>query len=339
MGYILSPEAADRLIASLADDCLVFAPKRFVGGAVFSDLDCIRYGEVKTAGEIVFDQKSDYSFKEILTPVCQALFYFTEDQIKEADAPEKGAVVFLRSCDLHAVKRLDDIFLNNGEEDYYYRRLRDRVKFVVMGCSKAFDSCFCVDMGTNVPEGYNMSMEPAEGVFAIDCRDAELDELLGGLADRKCDVEPSHVEETKTRVKIPEGLTQDVMRSKIWDEYDGRCIACGRCNFVCPTCTCYTMQDLFYTENGHVGERRRVQASCMVDGFTDVAGGGSYRKKNGERMRFKTLHKALDYKQRFGYQMCVGCGRCDDVCPEYISFSRILNRLGDMMEEVNTDAE
>jgi anaerobic sulfite reductase subunit A len=95
------------------------------------------------------------------------------------------------------------------------------------------------------------------------------------------------------------------------------------------------MQDIFYRDNGMVGERRRVQASCMVDGFTDVAGGGSYRKKNGERMRFRTLHKVYDFKKRFGFHMCVGCGRCDDICPEYISFSHIINRLGDAMKEVS----
>ncbi|OLR68840.1 hypothetical protein BIV19_15315 [Intestinimonas butyriciproducens] len=72
----------------------------------------------------------------------------------------------------------------------------------------------------------------------------------------------------------------------------------------------------------------------MVDGFTDVAGGGSYRKKNGERMRFKVLHKVLDYKQRNGYHMCVGCGRCDDICPEYISFSGCINKLDNAMAEV-----
>ena len=118
------------------------------------------------------------------------------------------------------------------------------------------------------------------------------------------------------------------------EEYNSRCINCGRCNFVCPTCTCFTMQDLFYSENGKVGERRRIWASCMVDGFTDVAGGGSYRKKNGERMRFKLLHKVLDYKQRNGYHMCVGCGRCDDICPEYISFSGCINKLQSAMTEV-----
>jgi anaerobic sulfite reductase subunit A len=94
------------------------------------------------------------------------------------------------------------------------------------------------------------------------------------------------------------------------------------------------MQDLFYSENGKAGERRRVLASCMVDGFTDVAGGGSYRKKNGDRMRFKVMHKVYDYKKREGYHMCVGCGRCDDICPEYISFSNIINKLEDGMKEV-----
>jgi anaerobic sulfite reductase subunit A len=98
------------------------------------------------------------------------------------------------------------------------------------------------------------------------------------------------------------------------------------------------MQDIFYSDNGRAGERRRVWASCMVDGFTDVAGGGSYRRKNGERMRFKVLHKILEHKQRFGCQMCVGCGRCDDVCPEYISFSNIVNRLSSAVEEVSGNA-
>jgi anaerobic sulfite reductase subunit A len=96
------------------------------------------------------------------------------------------------------------------------------------------------------------------------------------------------------------------------------------------------MQDIFYTDNKNAGERRRVWASCMVDGFTQVAGGGSYRIKNGQRMRFKVLHKVYDYKKRFGYHMCVGCGRCDDVCPEYISFSACINRLEKGMKEVTT---
>ncbi len=146
------------------------------------------------------------------------------------------------------------------------------------------------------------------------------------------DVTPDFVTENKIKVELPDSVPTSVRTSTLWDEYDSRCIACGRCNFVCPTCTCFTMQDLFYSENGKAGERRRVVASCMVDGYTDVHG-GSYRQKKSERMRFKVLHKIADFKTKFGYQMCVGCGRCDDVCPEYISFSNAVNKVAKEVKE------
>lgn len=147
-------------------------------------------------------------------------------------------------------------------------------------------------------------------------------------------MEPRYVTETPTRVELSDAIDpHKVMTSKFWDQYDKRCIACGRCNFVCPTCTCFTMQDLFYQDNGRAGERRRVHASCMVDGFTDVAGGGNYRAKHGQRMRFKTLHKVYDFKKRFGFHMCTGCGRCDDVCPEYISFSTMVTEVASMTKD------
>ncbi len=88
-------------------------------------------------------------------------------------------------------------------------------------------------------------------------------------------------------MEIPEHLDSSVIQAPLWKEYDSRCINCGRCNYVCPTCTCFTMQDIYYTDNGRAGERRRVHASCMVDGYTDVAGGGCYRKANGERFALR----------------------------------------------------
>ena len=165
------------------------------------------------------------------------------------------------------------------------------------------------------------------------------DSLFSKASERALEVEPAYVKENEVRVSIPDNLSLEVAKSKMWDEYDYRCINCGRCNFVCPTCSCFTMQDIFYTDNGKAGERRRVTASCMVDGYTDVAGGGAYRKKNGQRMRFKVLHKVYDFKKRFGYHMCVGCGRCDDVCPEYISFSNSINKLENAMKEVSGDGK
>ena len=337
MGYLLTEQNMDLFLKKIRGDSDIFAPVRFRNGGCFSDTGCIRYGRIESIADAVLDEKSQYSFKEALLPISQTLFYFTEDTVKESSAPEKGAVIFLRSCDLHAVKRLDEMYLHSGNPDHYYERIRSRARFVLMGCSKAFDSCFCVDMGTNRSDNYDLSIDYQDGLYRLDCRDRDWAQLLASLCEREQAVTPQYVTETATHVQIPENLDVRAARSTIWNEYDKRCINCGRCNFVCPTCTCFTMQDLYYSENGRVGERRRIPASCMVDGFTDVAGGASYRKKNGERMRFKVLHKVLDFRSRSGYNMCVGCGRCDDVCPEYISFSACVNKLADAMKEVGDD--
>ena len=337
MGFELDRQGMDELLRAWSAEYIMYAPVRVKDGGCFSDTDCVRYGEVKNIGDIVFDEKSQYSFKEVLLPIVQTLFFFTEDEVKEADGPKKEVILFLRSCDLHAVRRLDDMYLRNGPADMYYARLRDKIHFVLMGCPQAFPGCFCTSMGTNRCDSYDLSLDAADGVYRLDCRENAWQPVLERLAKRTLPVEPACVQTCPTEIHLPEKLTAKVAQSKIWEEYDGRCIGCGRCNFVCPTCTCYTMQDLFYTENGRVGERRRVWASCMVDGFTDVAGGGSYRRTNGQRMRFKVLHKILDFRRRFGCDMCVGCGRCDAVCPEYISFSHILGRLEEAVKEVGQD--
>lgn len=333
MGYELSLVEADRLLENYADRYAFYAPKVFEGSGCFSDTDTIRYGEIHSMKEIVFDRKSDYSFKEVLLPISQTLFYFTEDEIKESSAPAKIPVLFLRSCDIHALKRMDDIYLHNTFEDHYYKRVREHLKVVLIGCRKAFESCFCVDMGTNKTSEYDAYVQVEGDRVLVD------GELPMDIEVKQVEVTPLFAEENVTHVTIPENLNRKVANAGMWQEYDSRCIACGRCNFVCPTCTCFTMQDIFYRDNANVGERRRVWASCQVDGFTSIAGGISFRKKKGERMRYKVMHKVHDFKEKHGYHMCVGCGRCDDVCPEYISFSACVNKLEDAMKEVNENEE
>lgn len=334
MGYQMDLASFQQVLDSWKKDYHIFAPKCFTGTGRFSQTDVIRYGEVTKASEIVWDERSEYSFKDVLLPLSQTLLYFNEHTMTEAEGPDKGTIVFLRSCDLHAVKRFDYMFLENGPEDSYYKRVRDGLKFVLMGCDHNFDGCFCVSMGTNKSDNYDAAVNVHGGEVALDCPDAGLAQAVEAVGAAAAAVTPDYVTENELQVTVPENLTSAVAKSTIWDEYDSRCIKCGRCTIACPTCTCWSMQDLFYTENGKAGERRRVQASCMIDGYTEVAGGLCFRKKAGERMRFKVLHKVLDFKKRAGFQMCVGCGRCDAICPEYISFTHAVEKLKAGMEEV-----
>lgn len=335
MGYKLNKRDINDIFEDLSKEYVIYAPKLFEGEGTYSDTNRVLYGEVKTIEDIVFDKKAEYSHKEVLLPISETLFFFTEDSIKEADARKKGAIIFLRSCDLHAIKRTDDIYLKNGQEDYYYKRLRENTKFILMGCENSFENCFCVSMGTNKTSEYDAYIKVTGNDVYIDAKDEEFNKLVNTY--EKTEIEPDFVTNNNVKVSIPENLSLDIMKSEMWKEYSSRCIACGRCNFACPTCTCFTMQDIFYTDNGKAGERRRVWASCHVDGFTNMAGGHSFRLDKGQRMRFKVLHKVHDYKKKWGYHMCVGCGRCDDICPEYISFSNCINKLKDGMEEVSTN--
>lgn len=333
MGYQIKFDALNKTLETLSGDYRIFAPKRIIGAGAFADTDRVEYGEIKKIEEIEFELKSDFSFKEVLFPQSEVLFYFTEDEVKEASVDKRGNIIFLRSCDLHSVRRFDEIYLNNGFGDSYYARLREKTKFVLMGCSASFENCFCVDMETNISENYDAYFKIENDHVLVDSHWDSLDLAIqeeGILTE----VKPDYVTENKVHVTIPETINlEKVIDLPMWEEYNARCIACGRCNFVCPTCTCFTMQDIFYKENGRVGERRRVWASCHVDNYTDMAGGHCFRESKADRMRFKVMHKISDYKKRFGYQMCVGCGRCDDVCPEYISFSNSINKLSDALRE------
>ncbi|KGM97787.1 anaerobic sulfite reductase subunit AsrA [Clostridium botulinum] len=331
MGIKLSRESFHECINKLKLNYKIYAPVNIKGKGRFSDTDIVRYSEVNSINEIEFDKKSKFSPKEIINPITQTLFYFTEDSYIEPKIDEKGALVFLRSCDIHGIKRLDEIYLKNGEEDSYYKKLREKVKFVLIGCKESFDNCFCVSMGSNKTDEYDMYLRVINEEVFIDIRDNELKELFIG---KKIDINVEYVTENKIKVNIPEDLNQKIFKSNMWDEYSTRCIACGRCNFVCPTCTCFTMQDIFYRDNRKNGERRRIWASCHVERFTNMAGGHGFRQDKGSRMRFKVMHKVYDFKKRFGYNMCVGCGRCDDICPEYISFPNCINKLQKSMEGV-----
>ena len=283
MGYTLTRSEFDQVLEGLSEKYRLHAPVLKKGQGRFTDTDVVIYDFVYSSSEIEFEKKSDYSFKEILTPLSQTLFFFTENVIKEADIDDSEAIVFLRSCDMHALKRLDQIYLHNGSHvDSFYKKIRDKLHFVLIGCTSSFQDCFCVSMGTNRTEdGYLFSVNFVDGRYDVDLKDASLEELFADSGAAAGDVTAAYVTENEVEVHVPEEIPNSVIGSDLWKEYDKRCVACGRCNLVCPTCSCFTMQDAYYTDNGKVGERRRVGASCMIDGYSTVAGGGEYRKKHG----------------------------------------------------------
>ena len=339
MGYNLSFQEVNTLFEDLKKEYKIYAPKRFKKQGRYSDTDIIKYDEVSTVEEIEFKEKSHYPVKEVITPITQTLYYFTEDEFRESSiGHNKKILIFARPCDINAQRRQDMIYLHNGNfEDTFYKRIRERVKFICIECVDGFDTCFCLSMNSNKTDDYSLAVRFNESSLLFDVKDEEFSKFFSDKTEEEFELK--FIEENEAKVTIPEINDKEILiklkNHPMWDEYNKRCLGCGSCTIACSTCSCYTTRDIVYDSLGKIGERRRVQASCHIDGFDEMAGGHNFRTTTADKMRYKVLHKIHDYKAQFGDEhMCVGCGRCTDRCPEHISITATINKVNNAVNEI-----
>lgn len=340
MGYHLTAAQANEVLTALRKDYRVYAPKRFPKQGRYSNTDVIRYAEVERFEDIVWEEKSDYPAKEVITPIQQAIFYFTEDEYRESKAAAKPILLLARPCDINAQKIQAKIYAGNGGyEDMYYQRVRELVKFAVMDCNGGDDTCFCVSMGSNQTDDYSLALRFSSERLQVQVTDSAFEGYFAELPQDE--YIPTFVQENELKVTIPDLEDREVRLAlkshPMWKEFNGRCVSCGACTVACSTCTCFTTRDVIYGDNPEVGERRRVTSSCQIEGFDQMALQREFRSTAGDRMRYKVLHKFHDYKARFGDRhMCVGCGRCTHRCPELISISATVNKVSAAVAEIKT---
>lgn len=339
MGYNLSFQEVNALFEDLKKEYKIYAPKRFKKQGRYSDTDIIKYDEVSTVEEIEFKEKSHYPVKEVITPITQTLYYFTEDEFRESSiGHNKKILIFARPCDINAQRRQDMIYLHNGNfEDTFYKRIRERVKFICIECVDGFDTCFCVSMNSNKTDDYSLAVRFNESSLLFNVKDKEFSKFFNDKTEEEFELK--FIEENEAKVTIPKINDKEVLiklkNHPMWNEYNKRCLGCGSCTIACSTCSCYTTRDIVYDSLGKIGERRRVQASCHIDGFDEMAGGHNFRTTKADKMRYKVLHKIHDYKAQFGDEhMCVGCGRCTDRCPEHISITATINKVNNAVNEI-----
>ena len=341
MDYSLNAAQADAVLEALSRDYTIYAPKRFPKEGRYSDTDVVKYDKVEKFSEIVWDEKSDYPAKEVISPIQQALFYFTEDEYRESKGLKKPVLIFARPCDINAQQIQARIYAGNGGfDDFYYQRVRNLVKFAMMECNGGDDTCFCVSMGTNRTDDYSLAVRFSEDGMSVHIQEDDFAPYFSDM--QEISYTPEFVEENCLHVEAPDlsdkRVYKALLKHPMWKEFDSRCTSCGSCTIACSTCTCFTTRDILYGDNPEVGERRRVSASCQVAGFDQMAGQRELRSTAGERMRYKVLHKFHDYKARFeDSHMCVGCGRCIRRCPEYISIAETVCKMNRAVEEIREE--
>jgi len=251
----------------------------------------------------------------------------------------------VRPCDVESFKLLDNIFLKDPV-DTYYKAHRDRGTIISLGCTNPEDSCFCSSFGIDAgsaPKGADIAawdigdsfiwkaqsekgqklMETIEELFTdIDEKDLKnLEEEKGSIQENLKDLPFNSLDLSKIK-----GTQQEIFdKEEIWNEFSERCLACGTCSHLCPTCHCYDLCD--YKGSSH-GEKFRCWDSCMSSDFTLMAHGNP-RTSQMQRLRQRFMHKLVYYpKNHEGIYSCVGCGRCVEKCPVHIDIVKIIKKLG-----------
>ena len=276
------------------------------------------------------------SWKPFLYPPESVLWRTERDGraycvVETAPTAPRQAFLGVRACELHAILTQDRIFMPaGGHADPTYRARREGAFIVAVNCSQAGSTCFCTSMhtGPEVPPGYDLALtelvELKRHYFVVMVGTPEGDEVLRQVPHRparpeECQASASTVARTARRMgrrMSTAGLRDTLLRQyehPQWDDVARRCLACGNCTLVCPTCFCSTVEDTTDL-TGTIAERRRKWDSCFTAGFSFIHG-GSIRASVRARYRQWLTHKLATWQDQFGTAGCVGCGRCITWCP------------------------
>jgi ferredoxin len=258
-----------------------------------------------------------------------------EIEAARQEAPRR-AFLGVRSCDLHAISHLDDALLEIEHPDAAYAARRANVFVVAVNCGQASGTCFCVSMetGPRASAGFDLALtEVLDGdrhwflleegseagsrlAAALPLREAQPGEVEAALGVSERTAAQMGRELDTTEIK--ELLYRNAEHPR-WDEVADRCLTCGNCTMVCPTCFCTSDEDVTDLA-GETAEHRQRWDSCFTLDFSYVHG-GSVRHSPKSRYRQWMTHKLASWIDQFGTSGCVGCGRCIAWCPVAIDIT------------------
>ena len=296
------------------------------------------------------------SWKKFLLPPEEILFNVDKTKenwkVKPIGTPNtKLAFIGVRPCEIKAIHALDKIFINGEYKDPAYSVRRKNSLIVALNCSKAGGTCFCTSMGTGpkTTEGFDLAMteilDNNEHYFLI-----EIGSKLGiSIMDMiKCKAaDNTHIEKansisTTTAQQMGRQVETTLLKEMLyhnsehpqWKDVASRCLTCGNCTMVCPTCFCTTVND--YTDlRGKEASRSRKWDSCFTMDYSYIHG-GSVRYSADARYRQWLTHKFASWIDQYGFFGCVGCGRCITWCPVSIDVTEEIHAIQNKHPNLNS---
>lgn len=262
--------------------------------------------------------------------------------------PERLAFLGVRACDLAAVA-IQDVVLERGPPgDPIYQARRAAALFVAVQCGTAGGTCFCASMGTGpaVTRGFDLRLTELLApthAFLLEAGSeagrrvqAALERRLGARAAPAGEGERRAADALVAATAAAMGRTLEragevaadlrgALEHPRWDQVAARCLTCGNCTMVCPTCFCTQVSDTSDLTGDHA-ERWRRWDSCFSLDFSYMHG-GPVRASTRSRYRQWLTHKLSTWEDQFGSSGCVGCGRCITWCPVGIDVTEEVRAL------------
>jgi sulfhydrogenase subunit beta (sulfur reductase) len=348
---VIEPEGLDALVDALQErGYLVLGPTVRDGAIVYAELEGasdlpVGWTDSQDAGTYRLVRREDdarfgfavgpHSWKQFLFPPRIRLWQARRDGSGVLDVDDSPpdvrplAFVGVRSCDLHAIATQDTVFMAGRFVERDYAARREGAFVVAANCFEPGGTCFCASMGTGprAQWGYDLALtEILEGEhrLLVEVGTDRGAAVLGDVPSRpavQADVDAADRAVSGAAARMGRRMESEGLRDLLagslehprWDDVSERCLTCGNCVLVCPTCFCSTVED--HTDlAGAQAERWRVWDTCFSVDHSYIHG-GSIRPTNRSRYRQWMTHKLGTWHDQFGSSGCVGCGRCITWCP------------------------
>jgi len=314
----------------------LFAPSKDEGVAKFAKWDG------KDTSFLDWYRNTIVPPKSVFFPSMEEMFHFQKDKEGyhiELPSPDgqKQLIFGIRPCDANAMTILDKTF-EDAYEDPYYLSKRKNVMLVGLGCTRPYDSCFCTSLGSGPADSVNVDLmftDIGDG-FLIETISEAGKELITrtNSLEEATEADETRARETKDAAhskvtrqldtkNIKEKLLSSFENQDYWEQIAAKCISCGICTFLCPTCYCFDINDEMLKG---CGARFRSLDSCSFPTYTKMPMENP-RTEKWRRVRNKVCHKYEFYPMSFDVIACTGCGRCIRLCPVNWDITQTLNSL------------
>ena len=278
--------------------------------------------------------------KKYFVPPAETTMRFrvADNEVLAEEYDSTQRVIFgLHPCDINALMLMDNVFMRDYVDPYYKVR-RENTMLVGVSCDPG-PECFCNAWGTDeVHWGFDIFLSDLGDRYFVSVRSVHGAELLDHFVETRAVTETDTADfQTKTH-HFKQRFTEELDTAQLpllldakfddplWDELGARCLSCGACSMVCPTCYCFDVRDTL-SADGETGERVRSWDSCQFTEFAAVAHGQNFRESRASRVKYRYYHKQWGYLSKFERVLCVGCGRCARACKAGISPREVIKGL------------